>query len=55
MLELENLFMLISECYVIPSSVARGGGGRGGLEPPLHWLVKYAKSHVFGVFEADFW
>ena len=36
------------------SSVARGGGGRGGgLEPP-HWLVKYAKSHVFGAFEADF-
>ena len=33
------------------SSVARGG--RGGLEPP-HWLVKYAKSHVFGAFEADF-
>ena len=32
------------------SSVARGGG----LEPP-HWLVKYAKSHVFGAFEADFW
>ena len=21
----------------------------------LHWLVKYAKSHVFGAFEADFW
>ena len=33
------------------SSVARGG--RGGLEPP-HWLVKYAKSHVFCAFEADF-
>ena len=33
------------------SSVARGGGG---LEPP-HWLVKYAKSHVLGAFEADFW
>ena len=33
------------------SSVARGGGG---LEPP-HWLVKYAKSHVFGGFEVDFW
>ena len=35
------------------SSVARGGGGRGGSSPP-HWLVKYAKSHVFGAFEADF-
>ena len=34
------------------SSVVRGG--RGGLEPP-HWLVKYAKSHVFVAFEADFW
>ena len=34
------------------SSVARGGG-RGGLELP-HWLVKYAKSHVFCAFEADF-
>ena len=30
------------------SSVARGG-----LEPP-HWLVKYAKSHVFNAFDADF-
>ena len=33
------------------SSVARGG--RGGSSPP-HWLVKYAKSHVFCAFEADF-
>ena len=33
------------------SSVARGEAG--GLEPP-HWLVKYAKSHVFCAFEADF-
>ena len=33
------------------SSVARGGGG--GSSPP-HWLVKYAKSHVFCAFEADF-
>ena len=33
------------------SSVARGGGG--GPEPP-HWLVKYAKSHLFSGFEADF-
>ena len=35
------------------SSVARGGAGGGGLEPP-HWLVKYAKSHVFCAFEANF-
>ena len=42
----QNLLVLIS-------SVARGGGGAGGLEPP-HWLVKYAKSHVFCAFEADF-
>ena len=28
-------------------------GVAGGLEPP-HWLVKYAKSHVFCAFEADF-
>ena len=34
------------------SSVARGGRG-GGSSPP-HWLVKYAKSHVFCAFEADF-
>ena len=34
------------------SSVARGGGGARG---PPHWLVKYAKLHVFGAFEADFW
>ena len=33
------------------SSVARGGGG--GSSPP-HWLVKYAKSYVFGAFEAIF-
>ena len=33
------------------SSVAKGG--RGGLELP-HWPVKYAKSHVFGAFDADF-
>ena len=32
------------------SSVARGGGGARA----PHWLVKYAKSHVFGAFEADF-
>ena len=35
------------------SSVARGGGGGGGSSPP-HWLVKYAKSHVFCAIEADF-
>ena len=34
------------------SSVARGGGG-GGSSPP-HWLVKYAKTHVFCAFEVDF-
>ena len=28
--------------------------GRGARAPP-HWPVKYAKSHVFGAFEADFW
>ena len=33
------------------SSVARGGGGEARAP---HWLVKYAKSHVFGAFEADF-
>ena len=31
------------------SSVARGGSS-----PPPHWLVKYAKSHAFCAFEADF-
>ena len=31
------------------SSVARGGSSLP------HWLVKYAKLHVFGGFEADFW
>ena len=40
-------------CMLNFSSVARGGGGEGGLSPP-HWPVKYAKSHVFGAFEADF-
>ena len=29
------------------------GGGGGGARAP-HWLVKNAKSHVFGAFEADF-
>ena len=35
-----------------PSSVARGGAG--GARAPPHWLVKYAKTHVFCAFEADF-
>ena len=35
------------------SSVARGGGEGGSSLP--HWLVKNAKSHVFGAFEAEFW
>ena len=39
--------------YIIISNSSVARGGRGGLEPP-HWLVKYAKSHVFGAFEADF-
>ena len=34
------------------SSVARGGAG--GARAPPHWLVKYAKTHVFCAFEADF-
>ena len=33
---------------------SQGGDGEGGLEPP-HQLVKYAKSHVFDAFKADFW
>ena len=47
--------VFFSFCILVDmsSSVARGGG-RGGLEPP-HWPMKYAKSHVFGAFEADFW
>ena len=36
---------------VAASGVARGGGGA---RAPPHWFVKYAKSHVFGAFEADF-
>ena len=35
--------------FLPSSSVARGGSS-----PPPHWLVKYAKSHHFGGFEADF-
>ena len=38
---------------VVTSSVTRGGGAGGGSSSP-HWLVKYAKSHVFCAFEADF-
>ena len=34
--------------HIMTSSVARGGGRS-------HWRVTYAKSHVFGAFEADFW
>ena len=30
-----------------------GGGGAGGARAP-QWLVKYAKSHAFCAFEADF-
>ena len=46
-------FIIIALDLATFSSVPRGGGGAGGLEPP-HWLVKYAKSHVYGAFEADF-
>ena len=45
--ESDWLVMLLSS-----SSVARGGSG-GGSSPP-HWLVKYAKSHAFCAFEANF-
>ena len=34
--------------FDVSSSVARGGSS------PPHWLVKYAKKHVFCAFEADF-
>ena len=44
-------FSTIRWVHRVRSSVARGG--RGG-SSPLHWLVKYAKSHVFCAFEADF-
>ena len=37
----------------IQSTSTTSSVARGGLEPP-HWLVKYAKSHVFCAFEADF-
>ena len=37
--------------YLILEQVSVAWPG-GGLEPP-HWIVKYAKSHVFGAFEAD--
>ena len=41
-------FLTILVSWLPSSSV-----GGGGLEPP-HWLVKYAKTHVFCAFEADF-
>ena len=41
----------LQNSIVTTSSVARGGAG--GARAP-HWLVKYAKSHVFCAFEADF-
>ena len=50
--EYSSFFIARFSVRVASSSVARGKAG--GLEPP-HWLVKYAKSHVFGAFEADFW
>ena len=48
---LKNLVrsILAMQYIDLTRSVARGGG----LEPP-HWLVKYAKSHAFCAFEADF-
>ena len=39
--------------FLVVTSQELSSVARGGLEPP-HWLVKYAKSHVFGAFEADF-
>ena len=42
---------LLQLSIAISSSVARGGGS----SPLPHWRVKYAKSHVLGAFEADFW
>ena len=45
-------FVFCLDTWSATSSVARGGGG-GGSSPP-HWLVKYAKLHVFCAFEADF-
>ena len=38
---------------LVGSCVARGEAE--GARAPPHWLVKYAKSHVFGAFKADFW
>ena len=42
---------LAVQINILLSSVAGGGGG----SRPPHWPVKYAKLHVFGAFEADFW
>ena len=42
----------ISNIHPRSSSVARGGAG--GARAPPHWVVKYAKSHVFCAFEVDF-
>ena len=47
-----EILPLATSNITIASSVAREGRG-GGLEPP-HWPEKYAKSHVFSAFEADF-
>ena len=47
-----TLLLCVFVLVMLISSVARGGGG-GGSSPP-HWLVKYAKTHVFCAFEADF-
>ena len=41
-----------TNCKKCLQAVAYPGGG--GARAP-HWPVKYAKSHVFGAFEADFW
>ena len=37
-----------------PWEQQRSQGGGGARAPP-HWPFKYAKSHVFGAFEAGFW
>ena len=53
---MSNIWLwLVKPCCIssLSSSVARVGGAGGARAPP-HWLVKYAKSHVFCAFEADF-
>ena len=50
-LQHQQLFCSAPSFLLSTSSVARGGGG-GSSSP--NWLVKYAKSHVFCAFEADF-